>query len=406
VGGDRSHARVLAAVAPRNVVSELISGLHDADCDPLIIEAEGLVLANLTAAFDLPGCRMLVDLGHRKSTFCALVDGRPVAARAIGVGGRALTEAIAQERAFDLADAERAKCEEGLIDGLLGAPPPKVRGVLDQIANEIVRTVASLEGLAAPPIAELTLCGGTALADRIDELLAERTGIPTARLGLPREDGGMGIVAGGSPVLFAPTLALALRGTARAATDMNFRQDEFARRVDLSRYRRDLGPTGILAAIVLVLGLISMGSSTLLEARRAAAVEAQIGALYAGAFPNQAVPENPVTALRRAVAEANERAEFLGVYRGNLSALDLLTEISRRIPKDLDLAFEELSIDRQIIRIKVVAKTFEAADRLGSELARAGPFADARIGAIETDKRTGSKKFTVTISMAAREEQP
>jgi hypothetical protein len=207
-------------------------------------------------------------------------------------------------------------------------------------------------------------------------------------------------------VLFAPTLALALRGTARAATDMNFRQDEFARRVDLSRYRRDFGPTAIMAAIVLVLGLISMGSSTLLEARRAAAVEAQIGALYASAFPGQAVPEDPVAGLRRAAAEASERAEFLGVYRGNLSALDLLTEISRRIPKDLDLAFEELSIDRQIIRIKVIAKTFEAADRLGSELARAGPFADARIGAIETDKRTGSKKFTVTISMAAREEQP
>jgi type IV pilus assembly protein PilM len=406
VGGDRTHARVVAAVAPRSVVSELIAGLHEAGCDPRIIEAEGLALANLTAAFDLPGTRLLVDLGHRKTTFCALADGRPLAARAIGVAGRALTEAIAQERALDLADAERVKIEEGLIDGVLGAPPPKVDAVLDQIANEIVRLVAGLEDLTPTPIAELTLCGGTALADRIDELLAERTGIPTARLGLPREEGGIGIVAGGSPVLFAPTIALALRGTARATTEINFRQDEFARRVDLSRYRREFGPTAILAAIVLVLGLISMGTNTYLEARRAGRVETQIAALYAGAFPGQPVPENPVAALRQAVGQANERAEFLGVYRGNLSALDLLTEISRHVPKDLDVAFEELSIDRQVIRIKVVAKTFEAADRLGTELAKAGPFADARIGAIETDKRSGSKKFTVTISLAAREDQP
>jgi Tfp pilus assembly protein PilN len=113
------------------------------------------------------------------------------------------------------------------------------------------------------------------------------------------------------------------------------------------------------------------------------------------------VPENPLAALRDAAREASERAEFLGVYRGNLSALDLLTEISRRIPEDLDVVFEEVSIDHQTIRIRVASSSFEAADRLGAELARFGPFAQARIGAIETDRRTGGKKFNVTISLNA-----
>ena len=39
------------------------------------------------------------------------------------------------------------------------------------------------------------------------------------------------------------------------------------------------------------------------------------------------------------------------------------------------------------------------------ELAKFGPFAGARIGAIETDPKTGAKRFNVTISLAARDEQ-
>jgi Tfp pilus assembly protein PilN len=110
--------------------------------------------------------------------------------------------------------------------------------------------------------------------------------------------------------------------------------------------------------------------------------------------------------MREAVRSATDRAEFLGVYSGNRSALDLLEEISRRVPADLDVVFEELSIDGQTIRIKVSAKSFEAADRLGAELAKFGPFAQSRIGAIESDRKTDAKNFNVTISLAGDGETP
>jgi hypothetical protein len=110
-----------------------------------------------------------------------------------------------------------------------------------------------------------------------------------------------------------------------------------------------------------------------------------------------------LSGLRDELRAANARAEFLGVYAGNLSALDVLAEISRRVPPDLDVVFEELSIDKQVIRMRVQAKSFEAADRLGVELGRFEPFAQARLGAIETDSKTGAKRFNVTISLASEE---
>ena len=398
--GERHRADVVAAIAPRGEVSALIASLHDAGCDPSTVEAEGLVLANLRGAFELPGNRLIADIGHTKTTFCALSEDGPVAARSFQLGGATLTEAIAQDRTLVPEEAEREKHEHGVFDPVLGRALPKANAVLDQIAGEMVRFVASLEGTLPEPISVVTLIGGTAQLERIDELLADRTGLMVERIGLPREEEGAGLVAGGSPVLYAPAIALALRGTARGTTDFNFRQDEFARRLNLGRYRRDFGSTGVLAAIVLVLALTSFGAGVVLESRGAGDLEDRIAAIYAASFPAEPTPANPVKTLRRAIREAQDRAEFLGVFSGNRSALDLLQEISARVPEELDLVFEELSIDGQTIRIRVIAKSFEAADRLGAELAKFGPFAHTRIGAIETDRLSGGKKFNVTISLA------
>jgi general secretion pathway protein L len=397
---DRHHADVVAAIAQRSEVSELIETLHEAGCDPRTVEAEGLVLANLRAVFDLPENVLLVDLGHSKTTLCGLSERGAVAARSMQVGGHALTEAIAQDRDLSLEDAEREKCETGVFDPLLGHPLPKATAVLDQIAAEMVRFATSLDPLLPGGVNQAILFGGTAQLERIDEMLSERTGFDVQRLGLPTGQEGTGFAAGGNPVLYAPAIALAMRGTTRRTTNLNFRQDEFAQRLDFGRYRRDFGTTGILAAVVLGLAVLDFASGALLESRSAGDIESQIREIHESVFPGKPLSSNPVASLREAVRAARDRAEFLGVYSGNRSALDLLEEISRRVPPDLDVLFDELSIDGQTIRIRVSAKSFEAADRLGSELAKFGPFSHSRIGAIETDRKTGAKNFNVTISLS------
>ena len=175
-------------------------------------------------------------------------------------------------------------------------------------------------------------------------------------------------------------------------------------RLDLGRFGREFVWTGALAALALVLGIVSFATSTFLASARADRLEAEIARLYSEAMPGTAPSGNAVAALSSAVDSANERAEFLGVYRGNLSALDLLTEVSKQVPEDLDIQLEELSIDRQTLRMRVKATSFESADRLGAELAEFPPFAEARIGAIETDRKTGAKRFNVTLSLGGKKQ--
>ena len=403
VGGDRPQTIVSASIAQRKHVATLLGELKEANCDPRILEAEGFALGNLANLFDLPGTRLLADIGHRKTALCLMIDGRAVATRSLPVGGRALTEAIASDRQWTLEDAERAKCEDGIFQLGLESATSSALSVIDRIAREIVRTLQSFEPiLAGSKVEAATLIGGTAKLHRLDEYLSERTGISATLLALPSEEEGAALVAGGDPVLFAPAIALALRGSARATTRMNFRQDEFAYRTDLRRFfGRDMRTSAALAAAVVVLMATGVATSITLDARRAGRLEAQVAQIYQEAFPDQPLPSNPISAMREAGVRTRDRADFLGVYGGNRSALDLLAELSRRIPSDLEVKFEEVTIDRRVIRIKVHATSFEAADRITAELADDDPFRDVKIdGEVKSSRKRPGMVFNLTIPLA------
>lgn len=403
VDGDRHRSAVQAVLVQRDEVAAYLQKLSEWGCSPRTLEAEGLVLGNLASLFDLSGTRLLVDLGHRKSTFCLLLDGRPVAARTVTLGGAAITEAIAKDRNLSSEDAERMKCEDGIFHLGFESASPGALAVLDRLAREIVRTLESLEpvlgGPAETQVASLVLFGGTARLHRLEEYLTERTGIAAGRLTPPPEADGAALVASGDPLLFAPALALALRGTAEARSRLDFRRDEFAYRTDLRRFfGPELRATALLIGGVLLLGAGQAATSIGIQSHRADRLHAELQALYTSAFPGQAPPERPVVAMRQALTEAQERADFLGVY-GNGSALDLLAELSQRIPSDVPVRFEEITIDGRVIRIKVSAEGFDATDKLERVIAASPPFTSAKAGESSTDRRTGRIEFDLTISL-------
>jgi type II secretory pathway component PulL len=156
----------------------------------------------------------------------------------------------------------------------------------------------------------------------------------------------------------------------------------------------------IMAAVLLLLFGISTATSMTLESRRADALETQVSAMYAQLFPESEPPERPIQAMSQAVSEARARADFLGLYGGNNSALDLLMLISNQIPQDLIVKFEEVSIDRQIIRIKIAAESYEAMDRMESALKQEPILASADVGGQAKRLKNGSITFALNIPLA------
>ncbi len=406
----RERAEVAATLAPRSEVTLLLEMLHEAGVEVRVVEAEGLVLANLASAFELPGPRLLVDLGHRKTTLCLCLDGHPVAARTLPVGGEAITRAVAKDRGLGDLEAERLKIEQGIFGGAGRAECPGAVEVIDRLAREMLRTLGSVEemleqGGEAPSPPQIVLMGGSARLHELDRFLSERTSVQTVRLPLPKGEMGASLLAGGDPVVFGPAIALALRGSAQAVSRMNFRKDEFARRVDLRKMSREMRPTALLGGLALLLACASLGTDAFLQERRAQRAEAEAQQLYSQAFPG-AVPSNPVAALQGALREVEKEADTLGVFGGHLSALDILTELSRRVPPDLGVVFEELSIDRQVIQIKGHLPEYGGVDRLEKALTESALFRELTVGDASTDTRRGGTNFSVRISLAPPEAAP
>ena len=404
VAGDRHHGVVATSVAQRQDVRDFLEILGAANCSPRIIEAEGLALGNLAAIFDLPGIRLLADIGHKKTTMCLCIDGKPVAGRTIPAAGMAITEAIAQEKNIDPDAAEHAKCQSGFLDDAVSLPESGALVAIDRIARELVRSFDSLDptdgSLMDHPDSQIVLMGGTAQMDGIERYIETLTGVPTRRLSTSEDPAKSALLGGCDPLLFGPALALALRSSAQALTQFNFRQDEFSYRSSYAWLSGpELRPTLAMALVSLLLaggaGLVSLQ----LESRRAMQLEDQMASRYAAIFPDRPLPNQPLAALGQEVASARERANFLGLYGGNLSALDLLALLSELIPTDLTLKFDEINIDQNVIRIKVAAQNYEAQDRLENVLKSESVFASADVSGTAKRLKDGSVTFGLSIPL-------
>ena len=404
IGGDRNHALIIASVAQRQHVAALLEDLGEGSSAPRVIESSGTVLANLAGLFELDGSRVLLDLGHSQTTICLIRDGQPIGARTVPVGGQAITLAMARDRGLDPADAERLKCEQGIFDSGFESPYPNALAILDRIAREILRSVEASSANAVEPVSpsmfEITLMGGGAHLKKVGDYLSERTGISANPLTAPTEGDEADLLAGGDPVLFGPAIALALRGTSRSVTKCNFRKEDFAFKSDYGWLKsKELRPTFVLGGITLLLLAASSAASISTESNRAQRLEDQLAREYGQIFPGQAIPSRPVAAMRQAVSDARERADFLGLYGGNLSALDLLTLLSEQIPEDLKIRFEEVNIDRNVIRIKVIAENYEAQDRMENLLKAQQVFREADVSGSAKRLKDGSVSFGVSIPL-------
>jgi len=164
---------------------------------------------------------------------------------------------------------------------------------------------------------------------------------------------------------------------------------------------REFRPTALLAGVALLLGGAALATSAGIEGRRADLAESQASALYTEVFPGSAPPRNPVTALQDALRDAEKESETLGVFGGSLSALDILTELSRRVPPNLGVVFEELSIDRQMVQVKGHVPQYGSVDTLEKSLRDNPLFREITVGDATTDTRRGGTNFSVRISLAA-----
>jgi len=396
-----SGAEVLAGLAQRAALAQYLETLEQGGVDPRIIELDATALANISPFLEeSDGLTFLVDIGHSKTCLCGLRDGKLHSVRTIPMGGHAFTLALMEDLRTDYSEAERRKHEEGLE--LLSASTPSFARAVERLLKEIDRTLSAPETAAAARPDRIILFGGTARARGIAERLQERVAVPVKPFSLKSDDRFTWTPPDEEALTILPqALGLALRGVmGRPVSTLNLRREEFVYRRDLDVLRQKFMPTFIIVMVLLLLGVANILTDTMKNRSIIAKLDQQIEDVFKATHPDIKRIVDPLAQMRQGLQEMRRRTEALGLYGGNVTALDVLREISMKVPPDVDVTLKLLSIEEDRIRVNGSTQSFELVERLETELEKIPFFSEVNVRDVKSEAG-GGKSFTVTITMGS-----
>lgn len=406
-----AEVRVLAAAAQAADVGAFLAAFAAAKLDPRAVDLDAAALAPLAAvapgrAPGDSGATAVIDFGATKTGIAIVGGGSLQFVRTVLSGGQALTRALAEGLDLPEAEAEQLKRElspVGAADARARAAATTLIRALEPLVAEIHKTLVAYRQTGGPEVERLLLVGGGALLAGIEELVGRALELP-ARVVFPGQL--QGVAAGGEALAlgpeYTPAVALALGALGRGTRSrLNFRQGPFAYRKELAGLRRRLAVAGGLGAAILVLLGLDFYSGYAAKARRYALLEAQVREAYRQLFPRGPVPASEALALKAQTEALKKELAQIGSLAGSrLTPLDVMAELSQRIPRDVRIDVQELVVEKDTVRLRAETDSFEAVDRIKAELLKFPQIKDIQVSDAKVNARQTSVGFRFTISLA------
>lgn len=355
-------ARVFAAMVPRQRIEEHLKALADAGLDPAVVDFAPLSTLNVLQLFDgdRPNRYAFVHVSSGQGTVALYNDGCLEGLRVLDVGAGAESAELAREvcwslRSFNGRAAPAPGAAGSALPLLVGGSPP---GLEEMLERESAFTVQRLEDL---PLRD------------VPESLRQRQ------------------------ALYAPALGLALREIADAPTlGLNFRRDDFAYQRGLQEMRGGLVRLGVLAAVVLLLFMVSAWISVHQLSTEYAEAREAVRTVFHATLPDKK-PVDETAQLGQAIEELRKRQQQLGVPAGGgVSALELLRDVSTRAPAEPRMNVEELTLDTEALRLRGKTSSFEAVEAVKRSLSESPLYKEVQV----KDPRTtpdGAVEFRLNL---------
>jgi type II secretory pathway component PulL len=289
----------------------------------------------------------------------------------------------------------------GLIRSLPTSRSPSAR--IETLCSDIQRTLCAFEdttGIAFMP--DRVFISGSSLAENgFEKEMAQGLEIPTQRTNLLRD---VNIKLDPHPTqswnsdLMDGALALALIEIA-GIKSVNFRKGPFAVARRWAEHKKNLIKSGILAAAVLLLALFNITIDFYVKQTKLNNLNQQIDATFKSTLPHIKKIVDPVHQMEIEIEKAR-KSSFLPVKaETGMRMIDILNEISIRIPKGIDVEFTRMVIGEDSILITGNTKTFNSVDEMKSQLERAPIFNAATIVSTNKDKSGNRIRFKLKVQL-------
>jgi general secretion pathway protein L len=404
---DTGGSRLLLAFCQLERMARWLEVYNSAGLDPRLIGPDCLAYTALVDYLSPPDedrAVAVVDIGHRLTSLCIIGPGGAEFARTISGGGLDLTNRLAEAFKVNAAKAEAGKRRSGFVesDGRSATTPEQalisdaVKRATSSMVRELRQTFSTHYSAAKRPIKKIWLCGGGSAVENLDwylsgELDVEVERIRTEHFDLP----GVEHLANGDHAngnTWVKALGLALHAHQGGRRDfLNLRKGPFSHKGDFEVMR---GKIVHVAVALLILAFLAIGH----------AVTSYLSLSSAESKLNARMKETTKAIIGReiddpevAVSIIKERLSPEGDLLPRHTALDVLREVHRLIPEDLDLKMKYVKISPKKIQIGGLTDSFGSAEKIRTSLSKYECFNDVRTGKTRKTKEEDKVEFELTI---------
>ena len=200
------------------------------------------------------------------------------------------------------------------------------------------------------------------------------------------------------PGLMDNALALAMLEIERKSC-LNFHKTSFAAKKRWEKHKKSIIKSAALLGLVLVSAFASFMIDSYSTGKRIDGLDAGIIDVFKTTFPDVKRIVDPVQQMRIKIEEKRKTSLFPGKTENNILKIDILNEISKSIPKDIDVAFTRLVISLENIQITGGTDTFNAVDDIKSRLEKADIFKKVTISSANIEKSGNRVNFKLKIQL-------
>ncbi|MBJ6763161.1 pilus assembly protein PilM [Myxococcaceae bacterium JPH2] len=404
-------ADLLVGVVRQEEMKGLLGLLGEMKLDPRVVTHPGLAYQNLLQqapglfqGVGEGGTVAVVDIGHERTSVAIGRPGQGVEmARTFAGGGRDLSRALATEFQTSYPEAHQWKEQHGAMAGAAQGPDAEraaaafVRGI-QPVLRELRQTFKAFTARTRQQVDAIVLSGGTAKMPGLAEQLSQDLRVPVRVLALPADSTEVIPVAQQSSA--AQAYALAMRGNASGARAprFNLRRGEFAFKGDFDYVKDKLG---LLASfgVTLLLLLVAFGvvRNTVLSRR-----EAQVDAVLCDTTQRilGTCEKNYDRALNMLKGVESPAAAL-----PQLSAVNLLSEVTQRIPPEIPVKFDRIQIDLDRIILQGETDSSKQIDALSTALKNHRCFKEVKEGKVEKTRDGQKLSFRLDVQVQCPGEQ-
>jgi general secretion pathway protein L len=384
------QSEILAVSVKKSFISKYLERLNSHGIDPDILDIRGVpVVSWLLRQEGTPEDGIFIELNEKMATMALYLKRRVVLIRTFALNGLSIPPTMP---VIDNGKNTDTRTPVQFKSNLLS---------LCTMVENTIHAFASQNNETVRP-ERIFFTGAVALNPETEGLLSRFFDIPAEHINLSRdkrvhmdED----IFQNWNPALMNGALALALRDS-RHGRGFNFRKDEFEIKKQYSGLKKEIRRSVILFLVIFSFVAVDLGVDYYFMEKRNRILDLKITEVFKQTFPEVKRIVDPLQQLKIKLNEAKKSAVSYPGMKETGKVLDILRDISQRVPGSLDVHITSMVIDPDTVRISGYTDTFNTVDNIKNGLESSAFFINAAISSANLD-RTGKRvKFEIKLQRA------